>query len=232
MAAPSSGPRGCGGVGCGGFFGQEAQPDRSNWSYVGEGRGGYEKVETLVWVGEGNGTYDREQEQRPQQRGGGYRRLYMSIMVMLVLAGAVCLLASIATGPKKPSRKDDKDRGRESSQVSGELNCSLSEDAVSEPHKQWCCANEGKMCPKLDCEAGYSDWSRGWSPGKKIYCCKHYHRGCEGGSTTPRKVKAVGQDTFNCEMSEALLEVKPEEHRTWCCWHYGRGCPGTTMALN
>merc|ERR1712151_499363 len=32
-------------------------------------------------------------------------------------------------------------------------------------------------CP-YDCNAGYSNWEKGWPAGKKDYCCKTAHRGC------------------------------------------------------
>mmetsp|Transcript_80508 Transcript_80508/g.186932 ORF Transcript_80508/g.186932 Transcript_80508/m.186932 type:complete len:549 (+) Transcript_80508:17-1663(+) len=31
----------------------------------------------------------------------------------------------------------------------------------------------------FDCSAGYSTWEIGWSPFKKMWCCKHYNRGCQ-----------------------------------------------------
>lgn len=30
----------------------------------------------------------------------------------------------------------------------------------------------------FDCEAGYSNWRRGWSEDKKDYCCEHFRKGC------------------------------------------------------
>ena len=32
--------------------------------------------------------------------------------------------------------------------------------------------------PRFDCESGYMNWVHGWSPGKKIWCCRHTDRGC------------------------------------------------------
>jgi len=258
-SSPSSGPRGCGGVGCAAFFGNEDKPDRTNWSFVGEGRGGYEKVETLVWVGEGNGTYDREEQLRPQAKGGGYRRLYMSIMVMLVLAGAVCLLASIATGPKRPpqsSTREEQDMDvsqaaptarphasatekpqpkvvkpkPQVSKGSMQLDCSLSQKPLSNAHKMWCCANKGAMCPQLDCEAGYDDWAEGWSTGKKIWCCKHFHRGCEAEKDrTLVQAMGPGSDRHRFDCQDSVAGLRPQAwsqvQRDWCCWHYGSGCP-------
>merc|ERR1712107_730550 len=32
-------------------------------------------------------------------------------------------------------------------------------------------------CP-YDCNAGYSNWEKGWPSGKKTYCCQHEHRVC------------------------------------------------------
>merc|ERR550532_3621192 len=116
---------------------------------------------------------------------------------MLVLSGAVCLVASIAMGPKK--RKDlnreagdsefpengheehlagDRPSPRSTTMVEGfpgegarGVDCGLPDETLAAKTKMWCCATKGLHCPELDCEAGYKDWRNGWSTGKKIWCC-------------------------------------------------------------
>ncbi|CAE7346831.1 unnamed protein product [Symbiodinium natans] len=68
---------------------------QSNWQQVGAGRGSYEVVETLVYVGEGKGNYNKdevEQVQRPRAVISWQRRLYMGILCSFLAAGFVSLV--------------------------------------------------------------------------------------------------------------------------------------------
>merc|ERR1719226_328568 len=42
--------------------------------------------------------------------------------------------------------------------------------------KVWCCAHHHVGCPTTpchyDCNEGFSNWQRGWSEGKKAFCCR------------------------------------------------------------
>mmetsp|Transcript_40508 Transcript_40508/g.101766 ORF Transcript_40508/g.101766 Transcript_40508/m.101766 type:complete len:321 (-) Transcript_40508:183-1145(-) len=63
--------------------------------------------------------------------------------------------------------------------------------------KSWCCQHTGKGCAPpppashtphhsahetsslpFDCSAGFSNWQKGWSVGKKSWCCQNENKGC------------------------------------------------------
>lgn len=72
-----------------------------------------------------------------------------------------------------------------------------------------------------DCNAGWANWFRGWSDGKKEWCCSHAGRGCP--EETP------GLDPFDCMVGLARWETGwSADKQTWCCTHKGMGCPEAT----
>merc|ERR1719486_1662891 len=115
--------------------------------------------------------------------------------------------------------------------------------------KVWCCANHHIGCPTMpppppppppppttdcpyDCNAGFSNWAKGWPIGKKQYCCRTANKGCEGpppappgpvGTTSlPYDCNAGYHDCYHC-----LLKQWSVGKLAWCCAHAGRGCPTT-----
>jgi len=58
----------------------------------------------------------------------------------------------------------------------------------------------------FDCNAGLSNWQRGWSDDKKDWCCLHESRGCT---------------SFDCTGS---VHSMPSGQREWCCNHFQKGC--------
>eukprot|EP00405_Crypthecodinium_cohnii_P018684 CAMPEP_0206473162 /NCGR_PEP_ID=MMETSP0324_2-20121206/32676_1 /ASSEMBLY_ACC=CAM_ASM_000836 /TAXON_ID=2866 /ORGANISM="Crypthecodinium cohnii, Strain Seligo" /LENGTH=322 /DNA_ID=CAMNT_0053947989 /DNA_START=97 /DNA_END=1063 /DNA_ORIENTATION=+ len=186
MQGPMMDEDGCGGPrGC---FADEAcmEGPSDPYSYVGQGRGGYEKVETLVWVGEGNGTYSKEDV--INKSGGGRRSsCYVAVMMTLLGLGAACIVSS-ALSPNVSNAREQaslsvasqRRQASDDTAVAGEYQCnSATVDSWELKEKVWCCQMLGKGCPTMDCTAGYNDWQRGWSPGKKKWCCKHEGKACE-----------------------------------------------------
>merc|ERR1719242_2981382 len=82
-------------------------------------------------------------------------------------------------------------------------------------------------CP-YDCNAGYSNWEKGWPPGKKTYCCQTAHKGCPPAAAAavttslPYDCDAGYHDCYQC-----LLKHWSVGKLAWCCSHTGRGCPTT-----
>ncbi|CAJ1363352.1 unnamed protein product [Effrenium voratum] len=178
--------------------GAQANP----WQQVGHGRGSYEVVETLVYVGEGRGNYNKE-ELEPVKRGptvkiSWQRKLYMGILCSLLVSGTMALIVSLILGPKmhSPAQSERQDTSRHNGKLGSgrvaaphhgshgfedvEARCNMeAEQHWSFEVRQFCCSNLGLGCPELKCDSGRDDWLHSWSPGKKIWCCEHRRVGCE-----------------------------------------------------
>jgi hypothetical protein len=66
--------------------------------------------------------------------------------------------------------------------------------------------------PPYDCSAGYFNWIKGWSPNKKVYCCREKGRGC----------------IFDCSADYHHGDWRQEwsmAKKAWCCLTERRGCP-------
>jgi len=125
----------------------------------------------------------------------------------------------------------------------------------SESKQKWCCEHAGRACPTTgapkavvfvprapaitslpyDCDAGLYHWARGWSEGKKRWCCDHAGRGCPTTTTlcptytTTTPVPTLSIAPFNCEEGWPDLAASwALEKQEWCCKHYRHGCPTTT----
>merc|ERR1712050_130910 len=84
-------------------------------------------------------------------------------------------------------------------------------------------------CP-YDCNAGYSNWEKGWPAGKKDYCCKTAHRGCS--PAAPPAPVVTTSLPYDCNAGyhncyQCLLKQWSVGKLAWCCQHAGRGCPTT-----
>lgn len=67
-----------------------------------------------------------------------------------------------------------------------------------------------------DCHAGYFNWIKGWSPNKKVYCCRTEGRGC----------------IFDCSADYHHGDWRQEwsmAKKAWCCLTEGRGCADDTQ---
>merc|ERR1712060_366710 len=85
-------------------------------------------------------------------------------------------------------------------------------------------------CP-YDCNAGFSNWQKGWSEGKKAFCCRTAGKGCPPTAppTTPGPTTSLPYDCnagyhgcYHC-----LIKQWSVSKLAWCCQHMGRGCPTT-----
>jgi len=67
------------------FFEPEGSVTTETWQYVGDGQGGYSKVQSYSFVGDGNGNYDKEMSSAGCA--GRVRRLCAAFFFVLVLSG-------------------------------------------------------------------------------------------------------------------------------------------------
>merc|ERR1712026_613715 len=64
-------------------------------------------------------------------------------------------------------------------------------------------------CP-YDCNAGFSNWQRGWPAGKKAYCCRTFQKGCPpapppapiGTTSLPYDCNAGYHDCYHCLLKQ------------------------------
>jgi len=174
----------------------------ANWQQVGAGRGSYEVVETLVYVGEGKGNFNKEEvepvKQAPVLKITWQRKLYMGILCSLLFAGAISLTVSLILGPKPQALRPPPYKevftppsGRPpSEEVKKTSVCHKEVQSWSMKERQFCCSQFGVGCPDLKCLSGRDDWQHAWSPGKKIWCCQHHHVGCDP-RDAPKEVQVV-----------------------------------------
>jgi hypothetical protein len=100
-------------------------------------------------------------------------------------------------------------------------------------------------CP-FDCTAGYNDlgptqWVKGWSAAKKIYCCKTAQRGCPSELPPPSGLPPSGEppqpDTFKYDCNAGyhncyhclVLQWSPSKLK-YCCDTQQKGCKWNTHA--
>merc|ERR1712217_126576 len=102
--------------------------------------------------------------------------------------------------------------------------------------KAWCCVHHHVGCPttecQYDCNAGFSNWQRGWSEGKKVFCCSTQGKGCPPTSppTPPPPPPPTTTLPYDCNAGwhgcyHCLLKMWSVSKLAWCCAHMGRGCP-------
>merc|ERR1712107_461430 len=171
--------------GCGVLVGNEEQVQQNPWSYVGEKKGGYEKVETLVWVGEGNGSFDRNAILPQRGNPGGYGNYLYSTAAPPVIYPSQPAPPAANPAPPVAPHPHPPVFNQPAAPVHGSAICESQPNMLSAPQKMWCCANKGIACPRLDCDLGFKIWEKGWSTGKQLWCCKHAGRGCHDQMSSP-----------------------------------------------
>eukprot|EP00930_Biecheleria_cincta_P100775 TRINITY_DN923_c0_g1_i10.p1 TRINITY_DN923_c0_g1~~TRINITY_DN923_c0_g1_i10.p1 ORF type:complete len:593 (+),score=99.63 TRINITY_DN923_c0_g1_i10:49-1779(+) len=218
-------------LGCGGAANLCFEPDGAaateNWAYVGNGRGQYQIVESLQYVGQG-GSYDRE---RVVTYSGWRCRLWcIFLLVLLLLAGIGILVWLIL--PKTDTGKEEVVKVASTSEP---FDCEAGywnwEKGWSIAKKHWCCDYKSRGCPRVttslpfDCDAGLSNWQQGWSISKKQWCCAHQNKGCE-------VVTVQTSQPYDCQAGLSNWNVGwSRGKQLWCCAKQNLGCPKETTSL-
>lgn len=204
-----------------------------DWSFVGEGMGAYEKVETFNYVGQGMGSFQNTREVAPFRNSSGPRTLCVGLLVAAAVISLVYLIFSelgrhgraIGTTPSR-YRFDCE---------AGQWNANR---GWSEEKKAYCCQTSGTGCARptpttqpgnphnFVCNAGTKNWKKGWSDAKKTYCCRTAHIGCDRPTTTTHAQPATGCDT-KCRV----------DGKDWSCkdrmqWAASHEYQGQTNACN
>merc|ERR1712037_503077 len=98
-------------------------------------------------------------------------------------------------------------------------------------------------CP-FDCNAGHGDlaptqWVKGWSGEKKIFCCRTAQRGCPSELPPPSGLPPSGapplpdQGPYDCNAGyhpcyACLKRQWSPTKLQWCCTHDNKGCEGNS----
>jgi len=224
MMAPQGRDAGGGGVnlGCGGIEAMCIEPSDPTYAegglaFVGQGRGAYEMVTNIQYVGPG-GSYDREKI--VTNNGWRCRWWCLLLLVMLLIASVVALVFLLI--PQQSSAPPENDVQATTSMP---FDCEAGywnwQKGWSESKKLWCCNNRNRGCPSTstgepyDCQAGLSNWQSGWSRGKKLWCCTVKNLGCPVPTTSL---------PFDCDAGFFNWHIWAPAKKTWCCAHYNKGC--------
>mmetsp|Transcript_121029 Transcript_121029/g.314322 ORF Transcript_121029/g.314322 Transcript_121029/m.314322 type:complete len:540 (+) Transcript_121029:73-1692(+) len=250
MAAAGGADGGCAGS-CGGAealcFQAEGSVSRTQWRFVGVGRGGYEQMQNYNYVGEGCGSYVAEEVSVPY--GWRVRPVCMALLAVIVVAAVAVFLMQPAETTTTTAVT-----------TVSPIDCSSSV-GLTEEKQSFCCRSRGLYCPTtqpptppptppptapppppppptpptmpptppptpppmrpaalpFDCNAGFSNWAAGWSAPKKAWCCAHGGKGCAPPPTASLPFDCMAG--FNNWKAGWSMPKK-----VWCCAHQSKGC--------
>jgi len=223
------------------FCNVEASVAGTNWQYVGEGHGGFAKVQKYKYVGVG-GDWEKEVTEIPTN--WKLKKVGFFILALMIVGPLVYLGSGLVMDVTKEEHNTVTEEvliGRPSSGFSGSAEEAnqrqgLAPDCVvgvfnwkqwNDDKKQFCCRTQHIACEKedlFDCEAGRVNWWQHWELDKKTWCCEEKQIGCA--SQTPQPEQApfdCNEDYVSCY--HCLLRRWSEAKREWCCQHGGRACP-------
>eukprot|EP00445_Apocalathium_hangoei_P054053 CAMPEP_0204057520 /NCGR_PEP_ID=MMETSP0360-20130528/134260_1 /ASSEMBLY_ACC=CAM_ASM_000342 /TAXON_ID=268821 /ORGANISM="Scrippsiella Hangoei, Strain SHTV-5" /LENGTH=182 /DNA_ID=CAMNT_0051004999 /DNA_START=1 /DNA_END=545 /DNA_ORIENTATION=- len=132
-----------GDAGCeGACFEAEGKTRTVKWAYVGEGQGGYSKVQSYNFVGPGVGSYD--QDVASASYGIRGRIFYVGLMVMLAVAFCVYFLNPESALMKQQQSVETSEP--EHASVTVELFNCYKESLMIPAKIQYCCQKHGLFC--------------------------------------------------------------------------------------
>lgn len=214
-----------GGVGCDGIGSECCEPGAeftsTNWQFVGDKKGAYERIQNYAFVGESVGSYDKEVTVTVT----GYRCRWCCLALICVLFAGILACLFYWFWLKDLFRVVEKEVRLTLPPSSMAFDCDAGirnwQSGWSVAKKAWCCQNFVKGCAPattslpFDCAAGFVNWQRGWSPQKKSWCCLHQRRGCPRQQPHPKPL-------YNCHGNTASWSTG---RSMWCCSNYQVACP-------
>jgi len=212
----------------------------TRWSYVGPGRGSYDKGQSYNFVGAGAGAFEKE-----IISGSSSWRLRKPCCVLLLLPLIPLLAYLLLTATERDEvvtvSKQTAIRTMQTSTMAPAFGC-LEGETWSDAEEEWCCKRPGRHCtstgaprpttaaPQLtvsdseefNCSLGLAQWQFSWPMKKKEFCCVRRQVGClSDGSGTLKPTPA----RFNCHDGfPNEWETWKEEKKAWCCLHQHVGC--------
>jgi len=186
------------------------------WQFVGEGRGGYERITQYSYVGEGHGNYTQELVSRPVS----YKMRPVCVLLLLSTLALVAWVISLP-GPQTSTTLVQQMAALPGGEAG--LDCEQAGGATPEQIIR-CCADQNKLCPQIDqapapmaaaspraapsppvapmpfdCLAGLGNYQAGWSDAKKEWCCQNQGKGCEArAASAPAATHAAAAAAGEC----------------------------------
>lgn len=207
-------------LGCGGVEMLCVEPagaavSEGNLAFVGQGRGNYEMVTNVQYVGPG-GSYASK-----KTGGTSYCFLLCSFLAFILLLAGLVLLVWLLLHRGSQSAFEEDVRT-----ISEAFDCEAGllrwQSGWSIQKKTWCCNHKNRGCAitstgePYECQAGLSNWKAGWSRGKKLWCCTMKNLGCPELKTS---------EPFDCNAGFINWQNGwAPAKKSWCCAHYNKGC--------
>lgn len=220
---------------------------RTEWQFVGEGKGGFNQVQRFNYVGEGRGRYNKEST--TEYHGWRLGKWGTACAVLLTLLGVVLLLVKLIHSRNTvaahkhhkilytPQRQPLNATGAtEHSQLRrhGTQSRTIPVDARKETPMV--------VQPFFNCSSHYKNQPWTWTADKAGWCCRTHSIGCP--TTTGSNQPASGdpslamqqhrleestkklREEFNCNTDYADWQRKwSRRKQDWCCIRHDRGCP-------
>lgn len=237
---------GCGGVSCmgpaagAGCIEPDGRPMQTvDWRFVGEGRGGYDKLQNYSYVGQGRGSY--EQEHRVTHYGWRVRPICLGFMVVVVIA----LVAMFLVHPMEVKSTTAAPRTDEplapsvppAQPPTAPIQYPTAAPVLIVPSARPTALQVTPTAPAaaqatpltpltglqahptskppFDCDVGFEAWSTVWTDAKKAWCCQHARRGCPGQTQLP----------YDCSLGLRTWKMGwSEPKKQWCCESANVGC--------
>jgi len=214
FACGTEAPIGCSGN-CGGAelmcFEPAGQVKQVNWKYVGEGKGGYNKVQSYNYVGAG-GSYN--QQQVSKNYGNTARNVCKGSLVLGVVG---MMVYYYFTAPHEHSHSN-------TASAAATESGTTTQPASSGTPELFNCHNMELMIPA-----------------KEQYCCQTHQLFCRPGQVTVKTPQGqfqqavalrgsatgpFGAQPFECSIGFNSWQIGwSAEKKAWCCTNAGRACP-------
>mmetsp|Transcript_11873 Transcript_11873/g.33839 ORF Transcript_11873/g.33839 Transcript_11873/m.33839 type:complete len:279 (+) Transcript_11873:23-859(+) len=194
-------------------FEAEGAVSAVDWRYVGEGRGGYSKVQSYNFVGQGRGSWN--QEEVVTTYGWKLRPFCFGILVAMIVVMAAYVV--VTTG----------DLTATTSVAKAELFDCSSSAAMSVVKREFCCRWHHTYCDnptgrksatpsahrRYDCAGDLADWRIKWPLKKQAWCCQHAGQGCVQTASPPRAFPSLPVIASTSAPPEAFMVQQPSPLR-------------------
>jgi len=195
------------GPACTACFESESTITGTNWTFVGEGKGAYSKLQNYNYVGAGVGAF--EKEVTTKYYGWKMRKCCVAILGAMLLASLSFLVVTeVLPRVKQQQQQQQQQSASPPSPRSA---------TVIYPHAPTPSPGPNSTAPALNCT------STDLSAAQVDWCCKFYDVGCSRTRTkstpTSKRSGTLQQEVlFDCTLGPAnQWQTWNSQHQQWCC---------------